>query len=137
MLRISGLVILSLALLLGCNKGPSLIDVPGTVKIDGTATDGVNLIFFPEKGGNPSSAVSENGGKFKVVTDMNPGLPAGNYSVTATYPDPAVKPTDSQRMQGLFEPGPDLLKGKYQSKDKGVKIEVSSSTKELTIELKK
>ncbi len=61
-----------------------------------------------------------------------PGIPAGTYQVTIRWPDPKVKPTDAQKMTGMFNDPPDLLKGKYENKAKsGLKAEITSSTTDL------
>ncbi len=129
----------SLAMLIGvlggCGGGSGLVQVKGVVKVDGKQTEGVQLTFHPADGKMPSSAVSEAGGAFTVTTDLNPGIPPGSYTVVAIYPDPSVKPTESQRMQGLFEPGPDMFKGKYATKEKGIKVEVTKSTVDLPIDI--
>ena len=66
------------------------------------------------------------------MSDLRPGIPVGSYDVTVTWPDPSVKPTESQRMQGLFDGGPDLLKGKYSMLGKsGLVQEVTASSKDL------
>jgi hypothetical protein len=122
-----------LPILSGCSKGPRLIQVKGTVKIDGKGTSGVTMLFHPEDKANPyvSSALSEENGSFTIVTDTNPGIPAGKYKVTATYPDPAHKPSQSEIMQGLAEPGKDMLGGRFASKEKGLVLEVTSSSVDL------
>jgi hypothetical protein len=78
------------------------------------------------------SAQADASGKFTIITDGKNGIPTGSYDVTVTWPDPSVKPTESQRMQGLAEPGPDLLAGKYGKKGaSGLKVDISAASKEL------
>jgi hypothetical protein len=48
------------------------------------------------------------------------------------WPDPSVQPTPAQKLQGLGDPGPDLLAGKYAKKGAtGLKADITSSTKDL------
>lgn len=117
----------------GCNKGPVLIQVKGTAKVDGNGVKGMTLLFHPDDASNKfiSSATSGDGGSFSVVTDTNPGIPAGKYTVTATYPDPSHKPSDTQIMMGTAEPGKDLLNGRYVAKAKGLKVEIASTSLDL------
>jgi hypothetical protein len=69
---------------------------------------------------------------------MDAGITKGKYAVTAIWPDPAVKPTPAQMMQGTFEQGPDLLKGKYSNKQSTpLQIEITSAAELPAIELKK
>ncbi|MFM2217228.1 MAG: hypothetical protein RL240_1546 [Planctomycetota bacterium] len=121
--------------LTGCgNGGPSLVNVTGTINVDGKPAEGATMIFFPNDAAMTliPSAQADAGGKFTVITDGKNGIPTGSYDVTVTWPDPSVKPTESQRMQGLSEPGPDLLAGKYGKKGaSGLKVDISASSKEL------
>ncbi len=134
-----GLLVL-ITSLTGCGSG-GLVVVEGTVKVDGAPTGGVVLMFFPKNDPNGVTAAgtSDDQGKFTLTSGLDSGVATGKYIVTATYPDPAVKPTAAQMMQGTFEPGPDLLKGKYSKKQTStVEIEITSGSKELApIELKK
>ena len=120
--------------IVGCSNGPKLIDVTGTLMVDGKPAEGATLLFHPKnvKNGIVASAVTGADGKFKFMSDLRPGIPVGSYDVTLTWPDPSVKPTESQRMQGLFDGGPDLLKGKYSMLGtSGLVQEVTASSKDL------
>lgn len=120
---------------LGCGKGgPSLVSVTGSVMVDGKPAEGASLIFFPKDASLTliPSAQADASGKFSIITDGKNGIPTGLYDVTVIWPDPSVKPTESQRMQGLIEPGPDLLAGKYGKKGaSGLSVDISASSKEL------
>lgn len=120
---------------MGCGKGgPSLVPVTGIVQVDGKPAEGASLIFFTNDAAMTliPSAQADASGKFSIITDGKNGIPTGSYDVTVIWPDPSVKPTESQRMQGLIESGPDLLGGKYGKKGaSGLKVDISSSTKEL------
>lgn len=123
----------------GCNSR-GLVEATGTVHVDGKPVSGVMLMFFPsDAAGVTASGVSDDQGKFVLSSGLDKGLVPGSYSVTATYPDPAVQPSAAQLMQGTYEPGPDLLKGKYSNKQTtSIKVEITSSSKEIPlIELKK
>jgi predicted small lipoprotein YifL len=129
-------VIASIAIALtGCgSKGPTLLPVTGSVTVDGKPANGATLIFHPtdkEMKLIPAATTDENG-KFQLATSAKVGVPAGAYDVTVVWPDPSVQPTAAQKMQGLGDPGPDLLNGKYAKKGaSGLKTEITSSTKEL------
>ena len=84
--------------------------------------------------GVTAAGTTDSQGSFTLTSGMDKGLTPGKYAVTAVYPDPAVKPTQAQMMQGTFEPGPDLLKGKYANKaTTSLEVEITSSTKELPV----
>ncbi|MCY3004533.1 MAG: hypothetical protein NTV29_00990 [Planctomycetota bacterium] len=121
--------------LTGCGSGgPSLVQVTGSVTVDGKPANGATLIFHPtgkEMKLIPAATSDENG-KFQLATSAKVGVPVGAYDVTVVWPDPSVQPTAAQKMQGLGDPGPDLLNGKYAKKGaSGLKSEITSSTKEL------
>jgi hypothetical protein len=136
------LSLLSFALLFssGCDSGPSLVQAQGKIMVDGTPAKGAVLLFHPTggTGTNVTSAQAKEDGTFTLTTDTKPGIPAGSYTVTVTWPDPAHKVSERDKMMGLAEPGKDLLNGRYVSKDRsGIKIEISSGTTSIApIELK-
>lgn len=123
----------SLVLLLmvsaGCGEsGPSLIPVKGSVTVDGQPAEGVVLLFH---GGNSvSSASSDASGAFSVVTNAEPGMPAGSYKVTASWPE-KVEATSSM---GETPDAPDRLGSKYLIRDQSkISVEVTDSTTELPV----
>jgi hypothetical protein len=125
-------LIASLLLTWGCG-GPKLVQIRGRVLVDGIPAEGAQLLFHPnDPAGKIASGVADKDGAFTLVSDMDAGVMPGKYTVTVNWPDPAVKPTESQKMMGTFDGGPDLLKGKYVMKDKsGLSAEITASTKEL------
>ena len=121
--------------LTGCGSGgPTLLPVSGSLTVDGKPANGATLIFHPtdkEMKLIPAATTDENG-KFQLATSAKVGVPAGTYDVTVVWPDPSVQPTAAQKLQGLGDPGPDLLSGKYAKKGaSGLKAEITSSTKEI------
>jgi hypothetical protein len=129
-LAFAGLCVLAV----GCDSGPTLLPVTGKVTVDGQPAAGAVLLFHPATKANPfvSSATTGADGSFSIITDTKPGIPAGDYKVTATYPDPSHKPSDTEIMMGTAEPGQDLLKGRYVSRDAStLKVTIDSSTTQL------
>lgn len=130
-------LVLSIA---GCDSGPTLYDIPGTISVDGASPDGATIMFHPtdEKLGYVATANVGSDGKFKVSCSTKPGIPEGSYKVTVTWPDPSQKPSQQQMMTGLIDDAPDLLKGAYASKaGTPLTMDVKSSMKELPpIEIK-
>jgi hypothetical protein len=124
----------------GCGgAGTKLIQATGSITVDGKPAEGAVLLFHPEDNeiGSVSTAVAAPDGKFSIVTNAEPGLPAGSYKVTITWPDPAVKPPEGGAVFGKgfgdgWEPGPDLLKGRYVAKERsGLSVTIDAATKEL------
>ena len=123
----------------GCG-GPVLIKTQGKITVNGAPAVGAVLLFHPvdNKEAPVASGVAESDGSFTLTSNMNEGVPPGNYQVTVTWPDPAHKVSEAAKMRGDAEPGADLLKGKYVMKDKsGLTAQITSTTKELPpIEIK-
>jgi hypothetical protein len=127
-------VVFSLASFSGCNPGPTLVQVQGKILVDGKPANGAVLLFHPDGGTakSVSSAQALEDGTFTLVTDTKPGILAGNYIVTLTWPDPSHKVSDRDKMMGLAEPGKDLLDGKYVMKDRsGIKVEIAAGATTL------
>ena len=111
-----------------------MVQVSGSVAVDGKPAEGASLLFFPSGDGTVASATCNAEGKYKIVSDGEPGISQGSYSVAIQWPDPSIKPTPAQKMMGTFDGGPDLLKGKYDSKLKTtLKAEITASTTELAL----
>ncbi|MCY2985424.1 MAG: carboxypeptidase-like regulatory domain-containing protein [Planctomycetota bacterium] len=122
------------AFIAGCGGSNKMVQVSGSVAVDGKPADGAALLFFPSGDGPVATATCNAEGKYKLVCEGEPGIPKGSYSVAIRWPDPSVKPTAAQKMTGLFNEGPDLLKGKYESKQKTtLKAEITASTTELVL----
>lgn len=118
----------------GCAPGNPRVPVTGKITVDGMPAEGAVLFFHPEDGNMEwlASATADANGSFSLVSNMEPGAKPGKYKVAVTWPDPKVKPTESQKMMGMVEPGPDLLKGKFGNKESsGLTAEIASDTKEL------
>jgi hypothetical protein len=57
--------------------------------------------------------------------------------VTVTWPDPAKTKKEIDFVKGIPTPGPDLLEGRYLSKDRGIKITIDpGNTNIAPIDLK-
>jgi hypothetical protein len=132
---IAGMLVLLSTLVTGCNSGTDLVSVTGTITVDGAPADGAVILFHPEPSENKtvSSAVAKVDGTFVPVTDSEPGLPVGRYTLTVIWPDPAMKPTEQELMLGSDKTGEDLLKGRYVSKNQStLTAEVTPTTTALT-----
>lgn len=131
-----GMTLLVFTGMSGCDRGPRLVNLKGSVVVDGQPAEGVNLIFFHADSKQPvATGRSESGGSFQPVTDMHQGIPEGKYLVAATWPDPSFKAP--KMSMGADAPEPqDLFKGRYVQTKSDIVIDVTSSTTESVIEFK-
>lgn len=133
--RLSAILLIVVCLFTGgCSSAAKLIPVSGSVTVKGKPAEGAVVLFHPE--GNPTgmtaSGVAGADGSFALVSATETGVAAGKYKVTIIWPDASKKPTPSQIMMGTAEDGPDLLQGKYASRDKSpLTAEVTATTTKL------
>ena len=72
------------ALVIGCDSGPKLVPVRGTVLLDGEPLEGATVVFSPDTSnpaGMPGVVVTGAGGKYEAMTRDRPGLVPGKYKV--------------------------------------------------------
>lgn len=105
-----------LCLLVGCDSGPPLYPVTGTVTLEGKAQEGAVVRFVPQGNtpGHGGHAVTDNAGKFEMLAAPNDrrGLPAGSYKVVisrmrrpdGSKPDPNVPPIESDASEKIPAP---------------------------------
>jgi len=89
----SACILVAAASLTGCNSGPKLVPVTGTVTLDGKPLDGANIAFSPHPGNEyPAQGTDVTGaeGNYKLSTNGRAGLPPGKYTVSISKL--AVKP---------------------------------------------
>ena len=125
---------LLLSSIVGCSNERGLVVVKGKITSNGKPAAGAVLMFYPDDNptGVTASGTSAEDGSFVLTSGVDKGVSPGTYTVTVVWPDPSVKPTAAQIMQGLIEQGPDLLKGAYATKSASkLKAEIDSSTIEL------
>lgn len=79
--------------LLGCNRGPRLVPVNGTVTLDGKPLAFKSVYFFPtggSEGNNGSGGFTDKDGKYYLLANVsgttkdNLGAQVGEYRVTVT-----------------------------------------------------
>jgi len=130
------LVVIAVCPMIGCDRGPKLVDINGKVNVDGQPTEGIGLLFFDRNSQEiVASAKTGPGGEFTVMTNDRQGMPEGSYVVSASWPDPKYKaPATSFGAEPA--PAPDLFNGKYFKTKSDIFLDVTSSTTDPVIELK-
>ncbi len=91
-----------MAALAGCDSGPTLAPVTGTVTHGGQPLAGANVIFTPE-GGMAAGATTGEDGRFELVSnDGRSGAIPGKHHVSILKPSPEPPPP----MGGTSSPPP-------------------------------
>ena len=114
----------------GCNS-KVMVPMKGSVTSKGKPVGGANVMMFLEGNdrGQTAAAVTGEDGVFSISTGVDNGITPGKYTVTITWPDPAIKPTAAEMMMGNRPDAPDLLQGNYASRASStIKAEVTTST---------
>jgi hypothetical protein len=119
------LAALASAALTGCDSGPTLVPVSGTVTLDGKPLEGANIAFVPDSS-NPAPQtqgmdVTGSSGNYKVMYNNRSGIAAGKYKVTISkleakpgvvLPEEFKKDPVMAKMAGLVkETMPDSVSG--------------------------
>jgi len=68
----------------GCSGGPKLVKAGGIVKYKGAPIPGADVLMMSDASGPPSTAVTDDQGRFTVTTDGKPGALVGAYRVAIT-----------------------------------------------------
>jgi hypothetical protein len=81
---------------IGCDRGPELVDVQGTVTLDGKPLPFKGIYFFPDRGsgteGNGGGGFTNPEGKYFLVANLGGtttdqrGIQPGKYRVTVAEP---------------------------------------------------
>ncbi len=128
---------------LGCGSGaPDLGEVTGTVTLDGQPAANVLVTFTPDAGGRPSTATTDDAGKYTLGFGDAVGALIGTHKVKVTSMGVAKDDVDTKMTSdsGSYE---DMAMGKggdaamYNNADQAEKIPAKYNTAtELTFEVK-
>jgi hypothetical protein len=66
----------------GCNRGPRLVSVQGTVKVNGKPLNQGVVMFYPATGRPATGQIAENGTYSLTTYAPNDGAAPGEYAVT-------------------------------------------------------
>jgi hypothetical protein len=76
------LLVLMIAMTVGCNQGPKLAEVTGKVTLNGEPVPNAMITFFPKFQGSPSYGVTdEKGDYFLAFSDTKRGAMIGEFDV--------------------------------------------------------
>lgn len=104
-----------IGMITGCgNSGPKRNSVAGTVSFKGEPVKYGSISFRSAGGGKSVGTADIKDGKFLIVPEV--GLPAGDYDVAITYPDPKVPAPRGDEAPGVALPVREMLPAKYNDK---------------------
>ncbi|HTN74651.1 MAG TPA: carboxypeptidase-like regulatory domain-containing protein [Pirellulaceae bacterium] len=79
------LSLLTLLLFPGCQRGPELLPVHGTVTLDGQPIENASVMFVAVAGGRPAAGITDSAGRYALTTyKPNDGCAPGKHTVCIT-----------------------------------------------------
>lgn len=134
---VSGVALLAVPVLLtGCNDGPKVVRVAGTVTRNGKPVPYLTVNFIPEVG-RPSWGLTDEQGRFTLEYDnTTKGALVGTHTVWVLW-RPASPQEEIQGPKGGRRP-PELeaIRAKYGSQEKSpLKIEIARAVDDLEVKL--
>ncbi len=120
--RVAFLLFAAAALCCSSCSSNGLSPVSGKVMVKGHPAAGARVVFQPEGAADMNTVApygtAKEDGTFTLMTRDKPGAKPGKYVVCVVWPDPAKQPTEAQKMMGTAPDAPDLLGGRYATKEK-------------------
>lgn len=121
--------LLGMVMLAGC-QGSGTEGVTGTVTLDSQPLSDAEVVFTPENGGRPASAVTNESGEYDLrYTVDKPGAPAGKYSVVIRTG------TSKIGADGNEEQVPEVVPAKYNRRSELTAEIVEGETNRFDFEL--
>src|SRR4051812_23596033 len=89
------------ALVAGCSQGSSIRTVPvsGKVSYKGEPVEGATISFIPDGDSRPATAISGQGGAYRLMTLDAQGAMPGHYTVTVRKADVPAESTKPVSME--------------------------------------
>ncbi len=100
---------------IGCDSGPPIATVQGTVTLDGKPLEGAVVNFAPEAGGRPAGGTTDAAGKYVLnfSEGRNGAIPGKNNVQISTRADPYMD-VDNKPVKGR----PEMVPMEYNSQSK-------------------
>jgi hypothetical protein len=139
-------MLLALAMLTGCGSGLKLVQVEGTLTLDGEPLALKGIFFVPEQGTPEHGAAgySNKEGKYRLmaivsgVTRDMVGVPPGRYKVTVSEPMIPISEKDFEKPESprqSDDPAPAIGFPTAPQKQQIPRVYTSSTTTPLTLEV--
>ncbi|MFM8275192.1 MAG: hypothetical protein ACKODX_23065 [Gemmata sp.] len=130
----AALLFVALAALCGCNSGPKIVPVSGTLTRNGKPVPYLTVNFEPATG-RPSWGVADENGRFTLEYDItNKGAVTGTHTVWVIWrpssPQEEFNPAKAKKPAEL-----DAIQTKYGSGKSPIKVDITAATDSLEIKL--
>lgn len=125
-----------LLLLVGCSSGPAVVEITGVATRDGKPVKNLFLTFYPDDGTHPSTAVTDEQGRFELKKNKaQKGAAVGTHKVVAAF-RPRSPQEEAEYAEGKlkFHPDQDAILGKYGKRETtAMSVEITTSSKDLEL----
>ena len=118
--------------LTGCDSGPKLYPVSGTVQYKGENVKFGTINFRAEDGSSGAAQVVD--GKYTIPAEG--GLTAGEYKVAINYPDPKIPVPTGNEPPGQVLPSREMLPKKYNDDTELAATVKAEENKDMSFQLK-
>ena len=123
----------TLALFLaGCDRGPKLYPVAGTVQFKGENIKFGTISFRANDGSSGAAQVVD--GKYSIPVEG--GLTSGEYKVAISYPDPKIPAPTGSEPPGQPIPSREMLPKKYNDETELTATVKAEDNKDISFQLK-
>ena len=135
--------LLVLVAVVGCDSGPTIVPVAGTLTYKGHPVPNAIVFFFPDGGnGRPSQGPTDAEGRFKLAyTSEKDGVMAGKHRVWVTASRLMTKPSTAKEQEAaIMGKKPPMTQDmaaffdKYGEKKSTVEVVIDKNTKELKLD---
>ena len=118
--------------LIGCDRGPRLYPVSGTVQYKGENVKFGTINFRAADGSTGAAQVVD--GKYTIPAEG--GLTPGEYKVAINYPDPKIPPPSGTEAPGEAIPQREMLPKKYNDETELTAQVKADTNKDISFQIK-
>jgi hypothetical protein len=129
--RLSLVLVLALALT-GCDRGPKLYPVSGTVSFKGQDIKFGTISFRAANGDSGAAQIVD--GKYSIPAEA--GLVAGDYKVAISFPDPKIPIPTGAEPPGAVLPSREMLPKKYNDESELTAQVKAAGSNDISFQLK-
>jgi hypothetical protein len=136
-MHLHGAFLLLLVAVVGCDSGPKIVPVSGSLAHKGKPVANAYIDFVPENGGRPSWGLTDEEGYFKLNYDRDhDGAIAGKHQVSIR-PRPSTVKEQEAIMKGKKMPQSKEMAAffdKYSAKNSTVEVVIDKNATDLKLD---